>query len=270
MTIAPVAAKKRIYLFSEGSAKLRDLLGGKGAGLAEMASNKLPVPPGFTITTAVCLEFLKSGEQLPAGLESEVRSALAEVEQSTRKSFGDARNPLLVSVRSGAKFSMPGMMDTILNLGLNDETVQGLIQQTANERFAYDAYRRFISMFSNVVLNVRSSKFDHLLEEFKQRVGARLDTELTAATLKDVVQAFKAKVRKETGSDFPDNPLQQLRMAIEAVFKSWNSDRAITYRRHEGISDDLGTAVNVQAMVFGNMGEDSATGVAFTRNPSTG
>jgi pyruvate,orthophosphate dikinase len=259
-----------VYLFHEGHAGMRDLLGGKGAGLAEMASHGLPVPPGFTITTEVCLQFLRGGERMPDGLEDEFKKALAEVEKACGKVFGDRDNPLLVSVRSGAKFSMPGMMDTILNLGLNDQTVEGVIKQTGNERFAYDAYRRFITMFSNVVLGLRASNFDHLFEQYKDKIGVKNDTDVDAATLKDLVNAYKAKVVQELGIDFPSDPWQQVRMAIEAVFKSWNSDRAITYRRHEGIPHDLGTAVNVQAMVFGNMGDDSGTGVAFTRNPSTG
>ncbi len=270
MSTAPLTATKRVYLFHEGNAGMRDLLGGKGAGLAEMASHGLPVPPGFTITTEICLQFLRGGERLPDDLETAWREALRQVEKACGKVFGDPANPLLVSVRSGAKFSMPGMMDTILNLGLNDETVQGVIAQTGNARFAYDAYRRFISMFSNVVLGLRTSNFDFLLEQYKQKLGVTLDTDLDADTLKDLVRAFKAKVEAELGIPFPVDPQIQLRMAIEAVFKSWNSDRAITYRRHEGIPHDLGTAVNIQAMVFGNMGEDSGTGVAFTRNPNTG
>ncbi|MBM3266187.1 MAG: pyruvate, phosphate dikinase [Candidatus Sericytochromatia bacterium] len=265
-----MTATKRVYLFHEGNAGMRELLGGKGAGLAEMASNGLPVPPGFTITTEMCLQFLRNGERMPDGLEADWREAMGQVEKDLGKVFGDPHNPLLVSVRSGAKFSMPGMMDTILNLGLNDQTVQGVIAQTSNERFAYDAYRRFISMFSNVVLGLRTSNFEFILEQYKHKLGVKLDTDLDADTLKDLVRAYKAKVESELGLAFPDDPHQQLRMAIEAVFKSWNSDRAITYRRHEGIPDSLGTAVNVQAMVFGNMGEDSATGVAFTRNPSNG
>jgi len=261
---------RRVVLFRDGRGLSRDLLGGKGAGLAEMAAQGLPVPPGFTITTAVCLEYLASGDRKLDGLESEIRAAMTAVEQTTGKSFGNPANPLLVSVRSGAKFSMPGMMDTILNLGLNRATVAGVIEQTGNPRFAWDAYRRFIGMFSNVVLGLRLGNFEFLLEQYKHKVGARQDTDLDAATLKDVAEAYLALVERELGIPFPEDPWQQLKMAIEAVFRSWNSDRAITYRRHEGISDDLGTAVNVQAMVFGNMGEDSATGVCFTRNPNTG
>ncbi len=266
----PLTATKRVYLFHEGSAKMRDLLGGKGAGLAEMASKNLPVPPGFTITTEVCNQYYDVGGRMPDGLEAEFLEALKHIEKETGKLFGDFANPLLVSVRSGAKFSMPGMMDTILNLGINDDTVVGVIKQTGNERFAYDAYRRFITMFSNVVLGLKSAKFDAVLDQFKEKAGAALDTDLGADTLKEVVEAYKGLVQKELGIPFPTEPWKQLSMAIEAVFKSWNGERAITYRRHEGISDSLGTAVNVQAMVFGNMGDDSATGVAFTRNPSTG
>ena len=261
---------KRVYLFSEGDATKRDLLGGKGANLAEMTNAGLPVPPGFTIPTTVCNEYYALGEKAPAELWEQVENALKTIEEATGKRFGDPANPLLVSVRSGAKFSMPGMMDTILNLGLNDETVQGMIAATGNERFAYDAYRRFIAMFSNVVLNFRMDNFEHLLEQFKRRLGVKLDTELDAQTLKEIVGAYKHLVTNHLGIDFPSDPKAQLRMAIEAVFKSWNNDRATTYRNHHKIAHDLGTAVNVQAMVFGNMGDDCATGVAFTRNPSTG
>ena len=261
---------KRVYLFAEGNATLKDLLGGKGANLAEMTNAGLPVPPGFTIPTTVCNEYAALGQRSPAALWDEVTSALATVEQTTDKRFGDPANPLLVSVRSGAKFSMPGMMDTILNLGLNDETVVGLIAQTGNERFAWDAYRRFVAMFSNVVLEFRLHHFEQLLDEFKARLGVRLDTELDAQTLREIVGAYKHLVVSHLGIEFPSDPKAQLRMAVEAVFKSWNNDRAVTYRNHNKIAHDLGTAVNVQAMVFGNMGDDSGTGVAFTRNPSTG
>jgi pyruvate,orthophosphate dikinase len=261
---------KRVYRFAEGNASMKDLLGGKGANLAEMTNAGLPVPPGFTIPTTVCNEYYAQGERLPAELWDEVHAALATVEAATGRRFGDPAKPLLVSVRSGAKFSMPGMMDTILNLGLNDETVQGIIAETGNERFAYDAYRRFIAMFSNVVLNFRLDNFEHLLEQFKHRLGVRLDTELDAQTLREVVGAYKNLVVSHLGIEFPTDPKVQLRMAVEAVFKSWNNDRAITYRNHAKIAHDLGTAVNIQAMVFGNMGNDSGTGVAFTRNPSTG
>ncbi|MEB3196779.1 MAG: pyruvate, phosphate dikinase [Candidatus Sericytochromatia bacterium] len=270
MTPAQTAAAQRVYMFAEGSADMRELLGGKGANLAEMTRAGLPVPPGFTIPTTVCNEYYDLGQRAPADLWDAVTAALAQVERATGKGFGDVQNPLLISVRSGAKFSMPGMMDTILNLGLNDETVEGLIAQTGNPRFAYDAYRRFVAMFSSVVLDFRLSHFEHLLEDFKHRLGVKLDTELDAATLKEIVGAYKRLVVHHLGIEFPSDPRAQLRMAVEAVFKSWNNDRAMTYRNHHKIPHDLGTAVNIQAMVFGNMGDDSGTGVAFTRNPSTG
>ena len=269
MPSTPVATKQ-VYLFSEGDGSMRDLLGGKGAGLAEMTRAGLPVPPGFTIATTACNLYLANDEALPAGLEDQIISQLQEVERLTGKRFGDPQNPLLVSVRSGAKFSMPGMMDTILNLGLNDRTVEGIISQTGNERFAYDAYRRFVAMFSNVVLGYKLHNFEAVLEQFKHRAGVKEDTDLNAATLKDLVKAYKAMILKELGIDFPEDPFVQLKMAVEAVFRSWKNPRAITYRNHNKIPHDLGTAVNVQAMVFGNMGNDSGTGVAFTRNPSTG
>jgi pyruvate,orthophosphate dikinase len=265
---------KRVYLFEEGNAQMRDLLGGKGANLAEMTNIGLPVPPGFTITTTTCNEYTKLG-RLPDGLMDEVYEKLRIVEQKMGKKFGDPENPLLVSVRSGAKFSMPGMMDTILNLGLNDQTLQGLIKQTNNPRFAYDAYRRFIMMFSDIVLSdqypeLDKEYFEHIFSELKQRYGAVQDTDVDAEGLKELVGLFKEHFKKVTGRDFPSDPKEQLELAIEAVFKSWNNPRAVTYRNKEKIPHDLGTAVNVQTMVFGNMGEDSGTGVAFTRNPATG
>jgi pyruvate,orthophosphate dikinase len=266
----PPVTTKQVYLFSEGDGSMRDLLGGKGAGLAEMTRAGLPVPPGFTIATTACNLYLANDESLPTGLDEQMITQLREVERLTEKRFGDPQNPLLVSVRSGAKFSMPGMMDTILNLGLNDQTVEGVIAQTGNERFAYDAYRRFVAMFSNVVLGYKLHHFEAVLEQFKHRAGVKEDTELDAATLKDLVKAYKAMILKELGIDFPEDPFVQLKMAVEAVFRSWKNPRAITYRNHNKIAHDLGTAVNVQAMVFGNMGNDSGTGVAFTRNPSTG
>jgi len=264
------AAAKPIWLFEEGNASMRDLLGGKGAGLAEMSRVGLPVPPGFTITTAVCNAYLARGKTLPPGLMNEVRRALATVERKMGKRFGDAKNPLLVSVRSGAKFSMPGMMDTVLNLGLNPETVRGLAALTGNERFAEDAYRRFVQMFGKIVLDVPGEKFEHLIEEQKRRVGAKLDTDLSAADLRELAGRFKDLIGRETGETFPTDPWQQLERAIRAVFDSWDGKRAIDYRNFNKIPHDLGTAVNVQTMVFGNMGDDSATGVAFTRNPATG
>lgn len=259
---------KRVYLFEEGRAEMRDLLGGKGANLAEMTHIGLPVPAGFTITTQVCQEYLHS-YRLPDGLMEEVREKMQVIEERMGKRFGDARNPLLVSVRSGAKFSMPGMMDTILNLGLNDETAQGMIALTNDPRFVYDAYRRFIMMFGNVVLGLEKNLFEEQFEALKQKLGVRQDTEVPPDALKELVQVFKAIVR-EHSKEFPTNPWTQLEWAIEAVFKSWNNERAITYRERERIPHNLGTACNVQAMVFGNLGSDSGTGVAFTRDPSTG
>ncbi len=264
-------AHKWVYLFQEGNGTQKDLLGGKGAGLAEMTRAGMPVPPGFTITTETCNSYYDQGKQFPEGTWEQAISALKDVERAMDKKFGDAKNPLLVSVRSGAKFSMPGMMDTILNLGLNDQTVQGLIAATGNERFAYDAYRRFVQMYGNVVLNINKDAFEHELEAFKHEIGPQAkDTDLSAAQLKSLVTTFKKIVQEKTGQPFPEEPLDQLRGAIEAVFASWNNDRAKVYRRMNKISDALGTAVNVQSMVFGNMGDDSGTGVAFSRDPSNG
>ena len=266
--------KKYVFYFGDGRAEgkgtMKDQLGGKGAGLAEMTNTGVPVPPGFTITTDVCNLYYKNNQKVPPQVDKDMLAALKRIEKSTDKKFGDPSNPLLVSVRSGAKFSMPGMMDTILNLGLNDETVHGLAVKTKNERFAYDSYRRFIQMFGNVVLEIDKSEFEHLLERKKEEKGVKLDTELTADDLKDLVRLFKAKVKEKAGMDFPQEPIKQLQMARDAVFRSWMNPRAITYRKLNDIPGDLGTAVNVQTMVFGNMGDDSATGVGFTRNPSTG
>jgi len=261
---------KWVYLFSEGNAKMRDLLGGKGAGVAEMTNAGLPVPPGFTITTEACNEYYRDGKQFPAGLWDQALAALRTVEEQTGKTFGDPENPLLVSVRSGAKFSMPGMMDTVLNLGLTDETVKGIIAASGDERFAYDAYRRFVQMFSKIVLDAKADAFEHKIEEYKQKTGAATDADIPADALKQMVEDFKQIARDASGKPFPENPYDQLRLAIEAVFASWNNKRAIDYRNFNKIPHDLGTAVNVQTMVFGNMGNESATGVAFTRNPSTG
>lgn len=261
---------KWVYLFREGNAKMRDLLGGKGAGLAEMTLADLPVPPGFTITTEACNAYYDNGKDFPEKMWEQAMDALKDVEQAMGKKFGDANNPLLVSVRSGAKFSMPGMMDTILNLGLNDTTVKGIIKLTNNPRFAYDAYRRFVQMYGSVVLGISKTKFDDVFDEYKEKTHAATDTDLTAESLQQIVPAFKQVVQQETGKPFPEEPLEQMRGAVEAVFASWNNDRAIYYRRMNKISDKLGTAVNIQSMVFGNMGDDSGTGVAFTRNPSTG
>jgi len=268
------AAKRYIYAWgdgrAEGNAGMRDLLGGKGAGLAEMTSAGLPTPPGFTITTEACNDYFANGERLPDGLWEDVLEAVKDVEASTGKGFGDAANPLLVSVRSGAKFSMPGMMDTVLNLGLNEQTVEGLIKLTGNERFGWDADRRFIQMFGRIVMEVEGERFDHALEAAKAKHGAKLDTDLDAAALRDLVKEFKDIVKADTGRDFPDDPYEQLDLAIKAVFASWFGKRAADYRKNQNIPNDLGTAVNVVTMVFGNMGDDSGTGVAFTRDPNTG
>ncbi len=267
--------KKWVYLFREGNAQMRDLLGGKGAGLSEMTNAGLPVPPGFTITTEACNAYYEdyrpgATKQFPAGLWDQTLAAMKVVEQQTGKGFGDAKNPLLVSVRSGAKFSMPGMMDTVLNLGLNEATLQGLATLTGNQRFAYDAYRRFIAMFGRIVMGMEAKPFDEALEHAKQKRGAKLDTDLDAAALKEVVTTYKGLYKQAIGSEFPADPYEQLRLAIGAVFGSWMGRRAMDYRNAQKIAHDLGTAVNVVTMVYGNMGDDSGTGVAFTRNPSTG
>lgn len=266
--------KKFVYFFGEGKAegtgKMKDLLGGKGAGLAEMTNNGIPVPPGFTITTEVCTYFYAHKQTLPPGLAQQYQEAIANLEKVTGKRFGDLANPLLVSVRSGAKVSMPGMMDTVLNLGLNAQVAEGLAKKTGNARFVYDAYRRFIHMFANVVMGIDKDEFEHLLTAKKEAVGAKVDTDLTAQDLKALIGQYQALVREKTGKDFPQDPRAQLDMARDAVFQSWDNPRAITYRKLNKISDDLGTAVTVQTMVFGNLGSDCATGVGFTRNPSTG
>jgi pyruvate,orthophosphate dikinase len=268
------AATRYIYAWGDGTAEgdggMKDLLGGKGAGLAEMTKAGLPTPPGFTITTAACNDYFAAGEKLPEGLWDDVLEAMREVERRSGKGFGDPRNPLLVSVRSGAKFSMPGMMDTVLNLGLNEETLDGLIALTGNERFGWDAYRRFIAMFGRIVMGVEGRRFDEPLEQKKRARGTDLDTGLTADDLRDLVEEYKGIVRQETGRDFPTDPYEQLDLAIKAVFASWFGRRARDYRESQKIPHDLGTAVNVVTMVFGNMGDDSGTGVAFTRDPNTG
>ncbi|MEX1254875.1 MAG: putative PEP-binding protein [Dehalococcoidia bacterium] len=263
-------SKKYVYLFREGNRDQKELLGGKGANLAEMTNLGLPVPPGFTISTEACIDYLRGGNVLPDGTMEQARAALSQVEEATGKRFGDPELPLLVSVRSGAKFSMPGMMDTILDLGLNDSTLQGLIAATGDARFGHDSWRRFIMMFGDVVLEIERRKFDAIFEQAKERAGVATDAEMPADALRGVAERFRDLVNKETGSPFPDEPMRQLEMAIEAVFRSWNNERAITYRRIENIPDDLGTAVNVQTMVFGNMGDDSGSGVAFTRDPVSG
>ncbi len=261
---------KWVYFFGEGDTKNKALLGGKGANLGEMTKIGLPVPPGFTITTEACIEFYKQGKKWPSGLKEQVEENLKKLEEKTGKKLGDNVNPLLVSVRSGAAVSMPGMMDTVLNLGLNDQSVQALTKQTGDERFAYDSFRRFLQMFGDVVLGIKHSRFEEVLENKKKTRGVEYDTELTADDWKEIVEEYKEIYRKETGKEFPQDPKEQLRLAIDAVFNSWNNKRAITYRKINKLPDDMGTAVNVQMMVFGNMGNDSGTGVGFTRNPATG
>jgi pyruvate,orthophosphate dikinase len=261
---------KYIYSFEEGSKNMKDILGGKGANLSEMTNMGLPVPQGFTITTGACSRFYDEGKILWDGLLKEMYKHLKDLEGKIEKSFSDENNPLLVSVRSGSVISMPGMMDTVLNLGLNDISVKGLAKSTGNERFAYDSYRRFIQMFSDVAMEIPKVRFDSILETMKEDKGVELDTELDAEDLKTLVQKYKAVYKEELGEDFPQEPIKQLELAIKAVFQSWNNPRAIIYRKLNNIPDSLGTAVNIQSMVFGNMGETSGTGVAFTRNPSTG
>jgi pyruvate,orthophosphate dikinase len=261
---------KFVYKFTEGNADMRNLLGGKGANLAEMTRIGLPVPPGIIVTTEACLAFYQQGEQFPDGLEDQIRQGIQYLEQTMGKKFGDVSDPLLVSVRSGAPISMPGMMDTILNLGLTDKSVQGLADKTGNERFAYDCYRRFIQMFGDVAMKIPGEKFEQALTDLKAAKGVKLDTDLTAEDLKELVQQFKAIYQEHVGDSFPEDPYDQLLAAVHAVFASWNNERAKVYRRLNKIPDDLGTAVNIQTMVFGNMGQTSGTGVAFTRNPATG
>lgn len=263
-------SKKYVYLFSEGNATMRNLLGGKGANLAEMTAMGLPVPQGFTVTTEACIKYYEDGEKIAPEVVEQIYDAMEKVEKIVGKKFGDVNNPFLVSVRSGARVSMPGMMDTILNLGLNDETVQGLAKLTNNEWFAYDSYRRFIQMFSDVVMGIEKEKFDEIFDGVKEANGVVVDTDLTAENLKEIVEKFKELYKAEKGEEFPQDPKEQLLEAVQAVFRSWNNPRAIVYRRMNNIPGDWGTAVNVQAMVFGNMGDDSGTGVAFTRNPATG
>jgi len=269
-----MGGKKYVYFFgggkAEGRADMKDILGGKGANLAEMTNLGIPVPPGFTISAEVCDYYYKHGEKYPEGLEEEIESHLKRLEEQTGKKFGDRDNPLLVSVRSGAAISMPGMMDTVLNLGLNDEVVEGVAKLTNNDRFAWDSYRRFIQMFGNVVMGIDHDKFEKVLESQKKKKGVSLDTELDTDDLKEVVKEYKKLYKAETGEDFPQEPKEQLWKAINAVFGSWNNERAIKYREINEIKGLLGTAVNVQTMVFGNMGNDSGTGVAFSRDPSTG
>jgi pyruvate,orthophosphate dikinase len=275
-----MSSKKWVYLFSELEAaekyvggnwdNVRGLLGGKGANLAEMVRIGVPVPPFFTVTTEACNAYLAAGQKFPENAWEQILAALKEVEKAAGKKFGDPKNPLLVSCRSGAKFSMPGMMDTVLNIGLNDETAKGMVELTGNERFVYDAYRRLVQMFGSVVLGIADEAFEDVLEAYKEKKGVKSDTDLNAEDWKTLTNQFKEVVRKEKGFDFPQDPIKQLELATEAVFKSWNGKRAIDYRRATNIPDDLGTAVNIVAMIFGNMGDDSGTGVAFTRNPATG
>jgi pyruvate,orthophosphate dikinase len=262
--------RKWVYLFNEGSEDMRDLLGGKGAGLAGMTNAGLPVPPGFTVTTEACNAYLQVGEKFPEGMWEQELEALKEVEKQTGKKFGDSSNPLLVSCRSGAKFSMPGMMDTVLNIGLNDETAKGMIELTDNPRFVYDSYRRLVQMFGSVVMGVPDEPFEEVITEYRKKRSVESDADLTAEDWQAITQEFKDIVKKETGRDFPTDPYEQLRLATEAVFKSWNGKRAVDYRNAARIPHDLGTAVNIQTVVFGNMGWDSGTGVATTRNVSTG
>ncbi len=261
---------KYVYLFSEGYGKGKELLGGKGANLAEMTSLGLPVPYGFTVSTEACNKYYDDGKVMSQEVVDQIFQAMTALEEKAGKEFGSLENPFLVSVRSGARASMPGMMDTVLNLGLNDITVEGLARKTSNPRFAYDSYRRFIQMFSDVVMGLEKSKFERVLDEIKEKKGVELDTELDADDLKDVVNQYKAFYKAEMGVDFPQEPKDQLLEAVKAVFRSWDNPRAIVYRRMNDIPASWGTAVNVQSMVFGNMGETSGTGVAFTRDPSTG
>ena len=261
---------KWVYLFKEGNAEMRNLLGGKGANLAEMTGLGLPIPQGFTVTTEACTDYYNNGKQISEEIRKQIFDALAELEALQGKKFGDTEDPLLVSVRSGARASMPGMMDTILNLGLNDVAEEGFANKTGNPRFAYDSYRRFIQMFSDVVMEMSKTFFEGILDEIKESKGAKFDTDLTADDLKEVIARYKAIYKEKMGEDFPQDPKVQLMEAVKAVFRSWDNERAIVYRRMNDIPGDWGTAVNVQAMVFGNMGDTSGTGVAFTRNPATG
>jgi pyruvate,orthophosphate dikinase len=267
-------AGKFVYFFGSGKAEgnrtMKDTLGGKGANLAEMTNAGLPVPPGFTISTDACRAYYAEGRKVPAAVETQMLENVKKIEKAVGATLGDVKKPLLVSVRSGAKFSMPGMMDTILNLGLNDAAVEGLKAQTGNGRFAYDSYRRFIQMFGNVVLEIPKEAFEKEFEAVKERRGVHLDTDLDEEALREVVTRYEKVVKTKSGKPFPQDPLQQLRGARDAVFRSWNNARAIEYRRIYEIPDSIGTAVNVQMMVFGNTGDRSATGVGFTRNPATG
>ena len=259
---------KYVYLFNEGNKDMRELLGGKGANLAEMTNLGLHIPKGFTVTTEACTRYYQDGKNIATDILDQIFDSLKKLEETTKKRLGDAQNPLLVSVRSGARASMPGMMDTILNLGINDYVALAMARK--NERFAYDSYRRFIQMFSDVVMEIPKSLFEKEIDKMKEAKGVKLDTELNAEDLKELVNIFKKIYSEKKGQDFPQEPRVQLIEAVKAVFRSWNNARAITYRRLNDIPSSWGTAVNVQEMVFGNMGEDCGTGVAFTRNPATG
>ena len=263
-------ATKYVYLFKEGNAGMRNLLGGKGANLAEMTNIGLPVPQGFTITTEACTQYYEDGRKINEAIQAEIMENIAKMEEITGKKFGDMENPLLVSVRSGARASMPGMMDTILNLGLNEQVVEVMAEKSGNPRWAYDCYRRFIQMFSDVVMEVGKKYFEKLIDDMKEEKGVSFDNELTAEDLKDLANQFKAEYKNQLGEDFPSDPKVQLFKAIEAVFRSWDNPRANIYRMDHDIPYSWGTAVNVQMMAFGNMGDTSGTGVAFTRNPATG
>ena len=262
--------KKYVYLFSEGDATMRNLLGGKGANLAEMTRLGMPVPQGFTITTEACTQYYEDGKQINKEIQDEIFEYIAKMEEITGKKFGDKENPLLVSVRSGARASMPGMMDTILNLGLNEEVVETLAKKSGNPRWAWDCYRRFIQMYSDVVMEVGKKYFEQLIDKMKEEKGVKLDVELTAEDLKELANEFKAEYKSKIGEEFPTDPTEQLMGAVKAVFRSWDNPRANVYRRDNDIPYSWGTAVNVQMMAFGNMGETSGTGVAFTRDPATG
>ena len=272
--MAKKVSRKYVYFFgggkADGKGDMKDLLGGKGAGLAEMTNLKIPVPAGFTITTEACNEYFKAGKKYPPGVWEQVLENLKKVEKAMGMKLGDSVNPLLVSVRSGAKFSMPGMMDTVLNLGLNETTINALIRKTGNDRFVYDAYRRLITMFGSIVMGIDRQRFEKALDEMKEKKGVKLDTELDTGDLKHIVQEFKIIYKRATGEEFPTDPLEQMKKAINAVFGSWFGDRAVKYRKLNDIPDTLGTACNIQSMVFGNLGDNSGTGVGFTRDPSTG
>lgn len=263
-------SKKYVYLFSEGNANMRELLGGKGANLAEMTNIGLPVPQGFTITTEACTKYYEDGKKINDEIQAEILANIEKMEKITGKKFGDHENPLLVSVRSGARASMPGMMDTILNLGLNEEVVNVIAEKSNNPRWAWDCYRRFIQMFSDVVMEVGKKYFEKLIDQMKEEKGVKFDVELDADDLKKLANQFKAEYKAQLGTDFPDDPKEQLFAAIKAVFRSWDNPRANIYRRDNDIPYSWGTAVNVQMMAFGNMGDDCGTGVAFTRDPATG